>query len=65
LKEYPDVVDGYERLAELCEAQGRYEEAANHYAEVLGMIQKRPEGFDREAIEFYKAARNRVLSMVK
>lgn len=65
LKEYPDVVDGHERFAQLCEAQGRYQEAANHYAQVLGMIHKQPDGFDREAIEFYEAAQCRVLSMVK
>lgn len=54
LQRYPEVIDGHDRLAMLHEAQGRFEEAATHYAEVLAIIERHREDYDpamRDAFE--------------
>jgi len=62
LRDYSWIIDGHDRLGMLREAQGRYREAADHYAQVLEMIEKEPEGFDREVVEGFRARRQEALS---
>lgn len=65
LKEFPDLIDGHERLAMLREAEGRFQDAADQYSRVLEMMERRPAAFDSEAIGYIKDCRGRVLSKVK
>jgi tetratricopeptide (TPR) repeat protein len=46
LTEYPDMIDGHDRLGKVREGQGRFQEAADHYSKALIMIEQHPEGFD-------------------
>ena len=62
LRDYPQIIDGHDRLGMLREAQGRYQEAADHYARVLELIEKDPEGFDREVSDDFRTRRQEALS---
>lgn len=64
LREYPDVVDGPERLGMLREAQGRFQEAADHYAKVLAMIEQDPTGFDPQVPQMFRQRREEALAKV-
>lgn len=65
LLEYPEVIDGHERLATLREAQGRFQEAAEHYAKALEMIKRRPEEFDDATVQYLAEQRNQALAKAK
>ena len=62
LNEYPEVFDGHERLAMLREAQGRFQEAAEHYEKVLEMMKKNPDNVDQETIQYITELRDQVLA---
>ncbi len=49
-KDYPDVVDGIERQAIVCEARGLTREAARYYREAAAFA-RRQEGFEDEGIQ--------------
>ena len=51
LLEFPEVIDGHHRLAELREAQGRFQEAAEHYTKALTIIARTPKEFGRDTTE--------------
>ena len=65
LREYPEVVDGHLRMGTIREAQGRFQEAAEHYSKVLEMALKDPDGFDEEGIQDFTADRDRALKKAK
>jgi tetratricopeptide (TPR) repeat protein len=65
LREYPDVFDGYERLAMLRAAQGRFREAAEHYEAVLEMMKKNPQNVDEETIQYVTEMRDEALAKAK
>ena len=65
LREYPDVFDGHERLAMFREAQGRFQEATDHYEKVLEMMKKKPQGIDRETIQYIAELRDQALAKAK
>ena len=65
LNEYPEVVDGHERLAMLREAQGRFQEAADHYEKVLQMMKKNPQGVDQETIQYITELHDQALAQGK
>lgn len=65
LREYPSELDGHTRLALLREAQGRFQEAADHYAKVLEKIRKDPRGTDQETLRYITAQRDRALARAK
>lgn len=65
LREYPDELDGHDRLALLREAQGRFREAAEHYAKVLKKIRKNPGGADDETVRHITAQRDQALARAK
>jgi tetratricopeptide (TPR) repeat protein len=65
LQEYPDVFDGHERLAMLREAQGRFQEAADHYDKVLEMIRDNPQGTDADTVQYVTELRDEALAKAK
>ena len=65
LNEYPDVFDGHERLAMLREAQGRFQEAADHYNKVLDMMQQNPDNIDQDTIRYITEQRDHALAQAK
>ena len=65
LQDYPDVFDGYERLATLREAQGRFQEAAENYNKVLDMIKKNPKNVDQDTIQYITELRDQALAQSK
>lgn len=64
LRDYPQMIDGHDRLGMLRAAQGRYQEAADHCAKVLGMIEEDPKGFDQDAVEYFRTRQQEALSKV-
>ena len=65
LSEYPEVFDGHERLAMLREAQGRFQEAADHYTNVIEMMNKNPHNIDQDTIHYITELREQALTKVK
>lgn len=65
LHDYPEAFDGHERLGRLREAQGRFPEAADHYLELLAMIQRDPQGTDAETVQLFTERRDHALAQVK
>jgi len=61
LAEYPDQIDGHVRSAMLRQAQGRYAEAADHYARALDVVKAAPEGFDDAVIQEIEGMRQEAL----
>lgn len=62
LLEWPQMMDGHDRLGALREAEGRFEEAAEHYAKALDVIRRHPEGTDEGTIEHLTEERDRALA---
>jgi len=65
LREYPDVFDGQERLAMLREAQGRFQEAADHYTKVIEMMNKNPQNIDQDTIQYITELRDQARAQAK
>lgn len=65
LREYPEVFDGQARMAMLREAQGRFREAAEHYAKLLKMMKKDPQGLDLEMIGHFTERREQALAKAR
>ncbi len=65
LSEYPDVFDGHERLAMLREAQGRFQEAADHYEKVIEMMNKNPQNIDQDTIQYITELRDQARAQVE
>ena len=53
LENYPDQVDGLDRLAMVYEAKGEHARAAEYYTKVVEFAQSHPE-FDQEFIDWAK-----------
>ncbi len=52
LKEYPDQIDGLERLGQVYEARGKKQAAAEYYKKAADFAKTMP-GFDEQSIEYY------------
>jgi tetratricopeptide (TPR) repeat protein len=65
LEKYPEAFDGHERLAMLREAQGRFTEAAEHYATVLELMRQNPDNVDQETIDYVNEMREEALARAK
>lgn len=59
LAEYPDQVDGFNRLAMVYEARGEKRKAAEHYRKAYGFAMSH-EGFDQDAADWFLSAANRL-----
>jgi hypothetical protein len=59
LSRYPDQIDGTERLAEVYEARGEKEKAAQTYRKAAHFAQAYP-GFDQELIDWYLSKAKRL-----
>lgn len=62
ISEYPDMIDGHDRMAMLREAQGRFEEAAKQYGEALSIMSRNSTGFGPEAVDYCKEQYKRLLA---
>jgi tetratricopeptide (TPR) repeat protein len=65
LRQYPDVIDGHDRLGMLCQAQGRHQEAADHYGKVLEIIQQHPGDYDSELMDMFRRQREEAIAKAK
>lgn len=65
LRDYPDVIDGHDRLGMLREAQGRFQEAADCCAKALVMIEKDAGDYDPEVAERFRQRRQAALARAK
>lgn len=55
LVRYPDVHDGFERLAMVYEARGDRAPAAEYYRKALAFMQDNADNYDAEAIDWMRA----------
>jgi Tfp pilus assembly protein PilF len=55
LSRYPDVHDGFERLAMVYEARGDRVQAAEYYRKALAFMEDHADGYDAEAIDWMRA----------
>jgi tetratricopeptide (TPR) repeat protein len=55
LARYPDVHDGFERLAMVYEARGDRRQAAEYYRKALAFMEDHADGYDAEAIDWMRA----------
>jgi len=65
LREYPQMVDGHDRLGMLREAQGRFPEAANEYAKALAIIEGEPARHGPEMARLFRERRDEALARAK
>ena len=61
-REYPETLDWHDRYAILREAQGRFEEAADHYAGARDMALRQADGPSAELVEMFEQSRNAALA---
>ncbi len=52
LSEYPDQIDGFERLGQVCEARGEKQIAADYYQKAADFAKTTP-GFEQKSVEYY------------
>ena len=52
LSQYPDQIDGFDRLAMVWEARGDKKKAAEYYRKAASFAKSNP-GFDKEGIDWY------------
>ena len=66
MSEYPDQIDGFERLGQVYEARGEKQVAADYYQKAADFAKTMP-GFDKESVEYYlsKAKKNERRKKVK
>ena len=55
LVRYPDVHDGFERLAMVYEARDDRTQAAEYYRKALAFMQDNADNYDEEAIDWMRA----------
>ena len=61
LADYPDQIDGFNRLAQVYEARDEKEKAIEYYRKAADFARSMP-GFDRESIDWYLSEANRIKS---
>ncbi|MDA3918941.1 MAG: SEC-C metal-binding domain-containing protein [Deltaproteobacteria bacterium] len=52
LSEYPDQIDGFERLGQVYEARGKKQIASDYYQKAADFAKTMP-GFEQESVEYY------------
>jgi uncharacterized protein YecA (UPF0149 family) len=53
MEQYPEQIDGLHRYAQLFEAQGEQQKAAEYYNQVADFAEQ-AEGFDKESVEYFR-----------
>jgi len=61
LVDYPDQIDGLDRLAQVYEARDEKEKAVEYYRKAVDFARSTP-GFDQESIDWYLSEVNRINS---
>ncbi len=61
LADYPDQIDGLDRLAQVYEARDEKEKAIEYYRKAADFARSMP-GFDQESIDWYLSEANRIKS---
>jgi tetratricopeptide (TPR) repeat protein len=61
LVDYPDQIDGLDRLAQVYEARDEKEKAIEYYRKAADFAKSMP-GFDQEGIDWYLSEANRIKS---
>jgi tetratricopeptide (TPR) repeat protein len=61
-REYPETFDWHARYAKLREAQGRFEEAAEHYAEARDLVMRQADGPSPGLADMFEQRRNSALA---
>jgi tetratricopeptide (TPR) repeat protein len=61
LVDYPDQIDGLDRLAQVYEARDEKEKAVEYYRKAVNFARSMP-GFDQESIDWYLSEVNRIKS---
>jgi tetratricopeptide (TPR) repeat protein len=61
LKDYPDQIDGLDRLAQVYEARDEKEKAVEYYRKAANFARSMP-GFDQKSIDWYLSEANRIKS---
>ena len=64
-RDYPEALDGLDRLGLLREAQGHFQEAADHYSAALRMIERQPQGTDAETVQSFTERRDQALARAR
>lgn len=59
LVDYPDQIDGLDRLAQVYEARDEKEKAVEYYRKAADFASSMP-GFDQESIDWYLSEANRI-----
>jgi tetratricopeptide (TPR) repeat protein len=59
LADFPDQIDGLDRIAQVYEARNEKEKAEQHYRKAADFAKSMP-GFDQESISWYLSEANRI-----
>lgn len=65
LREHPGAFDGHDRMGELREIQGRFDEAAEHYSKMLTMVKSNLAGTGADTLKYCTEKRDRALAKAK
>jgi len=65
LADYPDVIDGFSRRAQVYAAMGEHRSAADFYQRCLDFIEHNPEGFEEASVEYYDGKRLEMLRLAQ
>jgi uncharacterized protein YecA (UPF0149 family) len=65
IRDYPELIDGHDRLGMLREAQGRFAEAAEHYAKALAIIEGEPDRHDQQMAGMFRKRRDETRARAK
>lgn len=61
-RRFPDMIDWIERTGAVHEARGDYRQAVEHYRRCIEFIERSPEDFDADSMDFYRYAIARLQS---
>ena len=65
LAEYPNQLDGHHRMGRLRNGQGRFAEAADHYAKALEIVKRNRAGYDPGLVQLLEKWRQDALAKAR